>query len=141
MAIRLEHIKSLPRALALQLAPYSAEEYRAAEEFGIDPVGSADFAVAIYQDEVPIMALITSRPTFLSPVYLQFMLCEGFSPWVARGLAPLWRGFRYKNPVIETAVEKTLRTHCKFAKFFGFRPSGRTFDFLGREYEVYEARS
>jgi hypothetical protein len=140
VAIRVVPIKEIPTDVALQLAPYSAEEYRAALEFGINPVANTGYAAAIYLDEAPVMVLLVAWPTFIGPAYLQFLLCEGFSPFVARKLLPLWQGFHAKYSVMETAVEKSLRSHCRFAKFFGFSPTGRTFDFLGREYEVYEAR-
>lgn len=139
--VRVEQITALPQHVALQLAPYSADEWRWAQEMGMDVVGQGEFGAVVYDDEVPLLAVGFNRPVLLGPAYLWFLLCEAFTPVVARNVLPLWRGVRMKYPVIQTAVDSTLQRHCRFARFFGFYPTGREFDFFGYHYEVYEARN
>lgn len=135
-----EKIRDLPRWVEFQLAPYAAQEVRIAKQLGINVVAQALEARVAYHNDSALMVAGVNQPTMLGATRFWFLLCRDFAPRHVRGLLREFDAVLDRYPVLHTDIETTYRSGCRFAKFFGFAPTGNEHSAYGRHYEVYEAR-
>lgn len=136
--IAIDRIRSLPKYAELALMPYSAEEFRLSKEFNRPVIESSHEAYLVSDDDRPLLACGYTRPVFVGPQCFWFLLCDGFSVRYAKQLAKAFHAWRPSH--MQTDIERTYINACRFATFFGFRPTGVHRSAFGRDYEIYEVR-
>lgn len=141
--IRIEEIRELSRRVELELVPYAAEEFRLAKRTGFNVISSSIKAWVLWHNERPLLVCGLTRQAMLGNAFFWFMLCNGFRPRYARelrallGVMPTLSGVQ---PPFMTFIEEGFTAACRFAKFFGFEPTGEHRADFGRRYEVYRVR-
>lgn len=137
--IRIDQLPFIPN---LPYATYSLGELSLAKD-NIEAVNKASEGIWVVSFlDTPLLVVGVIGNSLLNPPRLWFLLCENFiTERVTMHLRALRNALDYLDeiyPSLVTYVEKDWAKGVKFAKFCGFRPSGREVVVYGRTLLVME---